>query len=56
MFKNSQRKIVSKKKLKEKITTVDTHRYILHDGTDLKITNKSGVEVLVTVFPAVHHE
>jgi hypothetical protein len=47
---------MNKKKSKKKITTIDTHRFILHDGQHLKLINKTGIEILVTVFPAVHHE
>jgi hypothetical protein len=47
---------MSKKKSKQKLTTIDTHRFILHEGKSMKLSNKTGVEILVTTFPAVHHE
>ena len=49
---------MSKKKKAEKhyITYADTQRLILSVGESIKLTNESGVELCVTLFPSVHHE
>ena len=33
-----------------------TCRHVLRDNETIVLTNESGVEMLVTIFPSVHHE
>lgn len=47
---------MSKNKTKIRIESTISQRVILRDGETIKLKNKSGTELLVTVFPAIHHE
>jgi hypothetical protein len=47
---------MSKKKKKQRIQNIDTQRFILQVGEHIRLDNKSGVDILVTIFPAYHHE
>ena len=54
--KHTETKVAKNKKSKYNVTRTDTQRFTLLDGEVVKLTNDSGEALLVTVFPAVHHE